>query len=459
MSRRPQVVLVALVVLFALVALLLPGALLAFPDVTADNPYRTAIDNLASRNIIGGYENGNFGPNDPVQRAQFAKMIVLALDETVTEGAFPNPAVPFVDLGVDDVTKPYPHEYVAVCALKNITRGTDDTHFSPWLNISRAQVITMIVRAIDNTEPGLLRNSTAGQTGTLGLFDTTHGPTMLKAEVNGLLAHLQGFSASWKPWQDMTRGEVAQVLYNVVMLMEEEEPGDEVPVLSVVDGDTIRVIYEGEEEAVRLIGFDTPENGEPFAAEAEAYLRQLVGGKQVHLEFDVEQRDLYQRLLAYVWAGTKMANAEMLRQGLATLYTVAPNVKYTDIFAAAEAEARQAKRGIWAQTSGCPIEIMSIHPDAAGNDNYNLNDEWIEFRVLVAGSLIGYSVEDEAGHTYFFPDRVFAAEDVFKLRTGSGTDTQADLFWNASGSAIWNNSGDTIKILDPQGHVLLTRTY
>ncbi len=445
--------------------LLLPASALAFSDVSAANPYRTAIEELAGREVISGYGDGNFGPNYAVQRAQFAKMIVLTLGiaQEVGEDYWPNSSVAFVDLGPDDLTSLYPHEYVALCALTNIVRGTDTTHFSPWLSISRAQVVTMVVRAAEaaNLEPGIPAVPPDGYLSAVGDFDFTHGRTMAKAQFNGLLDGLVGYGRGWNPWAEMTRGEVAQVLYNLVLLLEDdEEPqGNLVPVISVVDGDTIRVIYEGEEEAVRLIGFDTPESGEPFAAEAEAHLRQLVGGKQVRLEFDVQQRDLYQRLLAYVWVGTKMANAEILRQGLATLYTVAPNVKYTDIFTAAEAEARQAKRGIWAQTSGCPIEIMSIHPDAAGNDNYNLNDEWIEFRALVAGSLIGYSVEDEAGHTYFFPDRVFAAGDVFKLRTGTGTDTQTDLFWNASGSAIWNNSGDTIKILDPQGHVLLTRTY
>lgn len=231
------------------------------------------------------------------------------------------------------------------------------------------------------------------------------------------------------------------------------------PVLSVVDGDTINVVFEGVEEAVRLIGFDTPEEGEPFAAEATGCLRRLVGGTQVRLEFDVQERDQYGRLLAYVWVGSTMANAELLRQGLATLYTVPPNVKYADLFTSAQNEARAAGRGIWEAPAGCPLEISNLHPDAAGNDNFNLNDEWIEFRVLIPGTLAGYSLEDEAGHTYFFPDRVFQTGEVFKVHTGPGADTQADLYWGHSESAIWNNGGDTIKLLDAQGHVVISRSY
>ena len=73
------VVLVALVVLVASLAL---ASSPSFPDVPASNPYHTAITDLASRGVIGGYANGDFGPSDPVSRQQFAKMIVKALGLT-----------------------------------------------------------------------------------------------------------------------------------------------------------------------------------------------------------------------------------------------------------------------------------------------------------------------------------------------------------------------------------------
>lgn len=50
------------------------------------------------------------------------------------------------------------------------------------------------------------------------------------------------------------------------------------------------------------------------------------------------------------------------------------------------------------------MTIGLIHCDAAGNDNDNLNDEYVDFVVLVSGSLAGYSVKDESGHHYDFPD-------------------------------------------------------
>jgi micrococcal nuclease len=134
-------------------------------------------------------------------------------------------------------------------------------------------------------------------------------------------------------------------------------------------------------------------------------------------------------------------------------------VKYTATFQAAQDEARAAGRGIWGGAADCPLEIVSINYDAPGNDNDNLNEEYVTFRALVSGPLLGYAVEDETGHRYEFPDRLFQKGQVFKLHTGKGTDTQTDLYWGMVGSAVWNNNGDTVKVLDPQGHIVASRTY
>ena len=119
-----------------------------------------------------------------------------------------------------------------------------------------------------------------------------------------------------------------------------------------VDGDTI-VLVGG--ERVRYIGMDTPELHHPkkpvqfYAREAWLFNRQLVEGKPVRLEFDVEPRDKYGRLLAYVFLedGT-FVNAEMVRQGYARILTIPPNVAHHEQFLTLEREARTARRGLWA---------------------------------------------------------------------------------------------------------------
>ena len=428
-----------------------------FPDVVATHPYANAIHILSDAGIINGYTDNTFRPNSPVWRQHFAKMIVLTLGLPVTEAH----VCRFPDVTVSGPGSLYPDNYIAVCAARGITVGTTPSTFAPEANITRAQLITMVVRAVSSQYPGLLADQPAWYGGTWGNFSADHQTSAKKAEYNGLLAELPLSSLS--PWGAMPRGEVAQVLANLLALIEAgpvppPQNGTTGLVTSVIDGDTIKVDVAGVETRVRLIGMDTPETGEPFASEAKAALQTLVGGRTVRLEQDVTTIDQYGRMLAYVWVGSRMANAELLRQGLATLYTVPPNVKYTSVLQAAQDEAQAAKRGIWAAPSGSPIEVVSANYDAPGDDNFNLNAEYISFRVLVSGTLLGYAIEDAAGHHYDFPDRVFSAGQVFKLHTGSGTDSQTDLYWGMS-SAVWNNGGDTVMVLDAQGHVVSSYSY
>jgi micrococcal nuclease len=119
----------------------------------------------------------------------------------------------------------------------------------------------------------------------------------------------------------------------------------------VVDGDTIRVrLPSGEEEPVRYIGVDTPETHaghECFGDQAAAENERLVGGRRVRLRFDVERRDRYGRLLAYVYRGKLFVNAEMVRRGYAQVMTVPPNVAREAELRVLAAQARLAGRGLW----------------------------------------------------------------------------------------------------------------
>jgi micrococcal nuclease len=127
------------------------------------------------------------------------------------------------------------------------------------------------------------------------------------------------------------------------------------PVVQVVDGDNIDVQLGGHRVHVRYLGINTPETTdpatgvEPFGPEAEAANRQLVEGQTVRLELDVQPWDRYQRLLAYVYVGDLMVNAELVRQGYAQVAMFPPNVKYHDRFRALQQEAREARRGVWRQ--------------------------------------------------------------------------------------------------------------
>lgn len=115
-------------------------------------------------------------------------------------------------------------------------------------------------------------------------------------------------------------------------------------VTRIIDGDTMEIESR---TAVRYIGIDTPESGEPYYLEATEANRKLVEGKKVRLEKDAEDKDEYGRLLRYVWVDDTMVNAELVRLGYAYSYSYPPNLKYQARFLQLEKEAREQKRGLW----------------------------------------------------------------------------------------------------------------
>jgi hypothetical protein len=209
-SRR---VLRGLVLVMALTAVLacpwtIASAVDHFPDVPSGHPYEEAIEALAVRGIVGGYADGTFGPDDPVVRMQFAKMIVLTIGRPVTAAD----ACPFPDVPEGTAQNPlYPDHYVAVAAASVLTTGYPDGTFRPYDRITRYQVITMAVRAGGNK----LKDPPVGWLGVLDYSDPTHGQNLRKAEYNGVTEGLQGLSASWDGSLDASRAECAQVLWNL----------------------------------------------------------------------------------------------------------------------------------------------------------------------------------------------------------------------------------------------------
>lgn len=114
-----------------------------------------------------------------------------------------------------------------------------------------------------------------------------------------------------------------------------------------------------------------------------------------------------------------------------------------------------------ASATAVPLTVEGIHADAEGNDRENLNDEYIIFRNDGDEpiDLSGWTVSDESGHTYTVPDGVsLVPSETVTLHTGSGTNTETDLYWD-SGTPIWNNGGDTIIITNSRGEEVLRESY
>jgi micrococcal nuclease len=134
----------------------------------------------------------------------------------------------------------------------------------------------------------------------------------------------------------------------------------EARVVRVVDGDTIVAQVDGHDTYVRYIGVDTPETVKPgtpvqcFGPQASAENHRLVEGRAVRLVFDRERRDVYGRLLAYVYlpaakgsGGSRFVNATLVRGGWARTLTIAPNTAHAPLFNRLEQRAGKAGRGLW----------------------------------------------------------------------------------------------------------------
>lgn len=235
-------------------------------------------------------------------------------------------------------------------------------------------------------------------------------------------------------------------------------------VVDVVDGDTIRLDLAGDQETVRLVGINAPERGECLAEEAGRRLQDLVAGQEVELVQDRSDRDRYGRLLRYVEVDGVDVGAELVRAGLALARRYPPDTRRADRYEVLQREADDAGVGMWAPdacgeaATGGQVAITEIRFDADGDDNENLNDEWV--RIANGGGtdvdLAGWVLKDtSASHRYSFPSGfVLDAGASVTVHTGCGTDTATDLHWCNEGSAVWNNSGDTAFLLDPSGNIV-----
>jgi micrococcal nuclease len=134
----------------------------------------------------------------------------------------------------------------------------------------------------------------------------------------------------------------------------------------VVDGDTVVVEVLGQTESVRLIGIDTPESvaenrpDQCYGSESSSYLSALLPeGTPVTLIRDVEARDRYDRLLAYVVRSPDglFVNLDLVANGFAGLLTYEPNDHYADVFETAVNDAEAAGLGLWGVCGGPDVPL------------------------------------------------------------------------------------------------------
>ena len=144
----------------------------------------------------------------------------------------------------------------------------------------------------------------------------------------------------------------------------------------VVDGDTLVADVGGHADRVRLIGIDTPETVSPtkpvqcYGKQASDHLKALLPrGTPIVLVTDADTRDVYGRLLAYVYRPHDglFVNLELARDGYASLLTYPPNVTHEPQFATAVGQARQHRVGLWGLCGGPGVPLAAAPSTSVGD--------------------------------------------------------------------------------------------
>ncbi|WNR47051.1 stalk domain-containing protein [Paenibacillus roseipurpureus] len=163
----------------------------------------------------------------------------------------------------------------------------------------------------------------------------------------------------------------------------------------VVDGDTVKIDWNGKEESIRLIGVDTAESVHPDATRnselgkiASDYTRKELTDASIFIEVDVEERDKYGRLLGYVYlADGTFYNAKLVAEGYAQLATFPPNVRWVELFRHLQTDARSENRGLWAKLPASPAPTVNYDPNGPDRDcgDFATHEEAQAFFIAAGG--------------------------------------------------------------------------
>lgn len=244
---------------------------------------------------------------------------------------------------------------------------------------------------------------------------------------------------------------------------------EQATIIEVIDGDTMKT---NNNETIRLLHINTPEKGEKCYSEAKTRLKELVENKTVWLERDMQDKDKYNRKLRYVFLSYNtdsknfddFVNLIMIREGYVSLLMVEPNMKYWQIFERAIKDAAQKEGCIWSPRSnyfGC-FSIEMFHYDAEGNDCKNSNDEYIVIKNSCKDvNMNGWTIKDSSRKTYTFNNFTARANLTFILYSGSGKNTETELFWNSNLEcpSVWNNDHDSLYLRDADDNLVLQYIY
>ncbi len=224
----------------------------------------------------------------------------------------------------------------------------------------------------------------------------------------------------------------------------------------VIDGDSLELGIGGTIEEFRLRGVNAPEKRECGGQLATDRLGELLAGKALTVDLDLEEpRDRFGRLLGEIRADGQDISTQLVELGL-----VLPLGGSTSIHHEAALRASDANLGVWnPDLCGVGLQLLGISafvPDPAGSDSQPGAGEFIELENIstVEVSLAGWAVRDEStSNLYEFDGGVLAPGDRVRLYSTCGDEDGQTRFW-CSSSSVWSNIGDTALVLDPAGNTI-----
>jgi len=336
--------------------------------------------------------------------------------------------------------------------------GVSSRATAGWVVVSSVLLLLLGIALSPSEDSGVDPSATATTAPEEETSTTTVAPSTTEAPTTTVAERAEG---PFAPPRNGPSGDPEEPL----------DPSAEVATVeAVTDGDTVDItLPDGSRETVRLIGVNSPERGECWASEATRVLEALIPqGDEIGMTVDESDRDQFGRMLRYLWVGSMSVNEELVRRGAAIARRYPPDTALADRLDAAQEEAETASRGMWAsdacgEAADGDLVIVELRYDAEGDDSQNLNDEWIRIRNdgTRAVDLTGWGIKDEsASNRFSFTSGFTLSPDAeVTVFSGCGDDTAAALYWCSSGSAIWNNSGDTAFITDPSGNTHTSQSY
>ncbi len=236
----------------------------------------------------------------------------------------------------------------------------------------------------------------------------------------------------------------------LLMLLRSAPLPSELYVEKVIDGDTFR----GGGYTVRLLGIDAPEKGQPCYEQAKNFLKRLVEGKRVRVEYGKRKKDRYGRLLAYVWVNGTFVNRELVLRGFAVFRSYGERLKYEKLL-------NLPPSGCVATIDTCEecIGISYFEWNPPGNDCEG--SEFVKLKNFCAFpcNLTGWRLRDKEGNEFVFSGVVIERELYIYSGCGKNEKNKIYLCPKRACKAVWNNEGDSFILMDRNNRIVINYTY